>query len=101
MAVQRPHRSTRRVVVPQHVDQPLAGDGRPGVQGEHPQNRALPGALQVPPAMWTEHLDRSEHPKIGVHHLPSRELHSFQRMVGSRAPSKRADITARQDVRHP
>ncbi|MBM7773407.1 hypothetical protein JOD54_003611 [Actinokineospora baliensis] len=64
VAVQGLDRGARRVLPPQHVDQPGSGQHGPGVQGQHAQHGPLAGAVHQRAPGRADGLDRTQHTQL-------------------------------------
>lgn len=60
MVLQRIGRTSRGIVTPQSVDQPVGGNYPAGVQCEQRQGSALPHTADVDPVITLVHLERAE-----------------------------------------
>ena len=59
------HRCGRRPVAPQHVDQPVGGDHRPGMDQQHRKEPSLQRAADGKGVTVVLHAERSEDPEQG------------------------------------
>ena len=68
VVLQRLRRRPRRRVRPQRVDEPVFGNDRARVQGEHGEQAALLRPAQLHLAAGSDHADRPEDPNQRPHH---------------------------------